>query len=171
MVGEIDGSEGMAQLDLVDVIRSAARTLAPQIERRGVEVKIVTLPEGTEMPVPVRLSARAAALIARELLGQAVAATPRGLSVNVSVAAAGGAPGQTVGPRLTIDDAGASLPSTARRAFVALELEPSTFGRPSSIPLFVCSELIAWQGAILELGDAPEGGLRVGVHFPKITPA
>jgi len=170
MVGEIDGSEGMAQLDLVDVMRSAARSLAPQIERRGVEVKIVTVPEGTEMPIPVRLSARAAALIARELLGQAVAATPRGLSVNVSVAAAGGAPGETVGPRLTIDDAGASLPSTARRAFVALELEPSTFGRPSSIPLFVCSELIAWQGAILELGDAPEGGLRVGVHFPKITP-
>src|SRR5580658_7243853 len=171
LVGEIDGSEGMAQLDLVDLMRSAARTLAPQIERRGVEVKIVTVPEGTDAPIPVRLSARAAALIARELLGQAVAATPKGLSVNVSVAAAGGAPGQTVGPRLTIDDAGASLPSTARRAFVALELEPSTFGRPSSIPLFVCSELIAWQGAVLELGDAPEGGLRVGVHFPRIAPA
>jgi two-component system OmpR family sensor kinase len=167
MVGEIDASEGMAQLDLVDVMRSAARSLAPLIERCGVEVKIVTVPEGPGTRVPVRLSARAAALIARELLGQAVAATPRGLAVYVSVAAAGGAPGEGVGPRLTIDDAGASLPSTARRAFVALELEPSTFGRPSSIPLFVCSELIAWQGAILELGDAPEGGLRVGVHFPK----
>jgi two-component system, OmpR family, sensor kinase len=169
MMGEIDASEGMARLDLVDVVRSAARTLAPQIERRGVEVKIVTVPEGPETRVPVSLSPRAAALIARELLGQAVAATPRGLAVHVCVASESGAPGERVGPRLTIDDAGASLPSTARRAFVALELEPSTFGRPSSIPLFVCTELIMWQGAMLELGDAPEGGLRVGVHFPKIA--
>jgi hypothetical protein len=167
-VGEIDAGEGTAELDLVDVMRSAVRTLAPQIERGGVEVKVATAPADPGTRVPVRLSSRAAALIARELLSQAVAATPRGQAIHVVVAAAGGALGEEVGPRLTIDDAGASLPSTARRAFVALELEPSTFGRPSSIALFVSSEVITWQGAILELGDAPLGGLRVGVHFPRI---
>jgi signal transduction histidine kinase len=166
MVGEIDANEGTAQLDLVDVVRTAVRSLAPSIERRGVEVKIKTSPEGEK--VPVRLSARAAALIARELVGQAVAATPRGLAVTVTLAAAASGPGGAEGSRLTIDDAGASLPSTARRAFVALELEPSTFGRPSSIPLFVCSELVTWQGAFMELGDAPDGGLRVAVHFPRV---
>jgi two-component system OmpR family sensor kinase len=167
MVGEIDSSEGMAQLDLVDLCRSAVRSLAPQIERRGVDVRIAAQ-EGEK--VPVRLSARAAALIARELLGQAVAATPKGSSVHVAITAASTVPGDDTGPRLTIDDAGASLPSTARRAFVAMELEPSTFGRPSTIPLFVCSELIAWQGAVLELGDAPDGGLRVVVRFPRVLP-
>jgi hypothetical protein len=156
----------MAELDLADLCRSATRSLAAQIERRGVEVKIATVPDDAR--VPVRLSARAAALIARELLGQAVAATPRGSTVHVTVNAASGASGEELGPRLTVDDAGASLPSTARRAFVAMEIEPSTFGRPSSIPLFVCSELIAWQGAVLELGDAPEGGLRVAVRFARV---
>jgi two-component system OmpR family sensor kinase len=170
MIGEVDANEGTAQLDLVDVFRTAARALAPQIERCGAEVRIVTVPpfsQGLETRVPVRLSPRAGAIIARELLGQAVAATPKGLAVEVTLHAATNTPGEAVGPRLTVDDAGASLPSTARRAFVAMELEPSTFGRPSSIPLFVCSELIAWQGALLELGDAPAGGLRVGVNFPR----
>jgi signal transduction histidine kinase len=167
-VGDIDANEGTAQLDLVDVLRTAARSLAPQIERRGVDVRSVApIAGGVEQPVPVRLSPRAGAIIARELLGQAVAATPKGLSVEVTVHAASTAPGENLGPRLTVDDRGASLPSTARRAFVAMELEPSTFGRPSSIPLFVCSELIAWQGAMMELGDAPDGGLRVGVNFPR----
>ncbi len=166
MVGEIDPNEGMAQLDLVDVMRSAARSLAPQIERGGVEVKTVLVPDIPEAHFPIRMSPRAATLIARALLGQAVAATPRGMVVTVTITAAG-VESSGVGPRMTIDDAGASLPASARRAFVALELEPSTFGRPSSIPLFVSSELVGWQGAILELGDAPDGGLRVLLNFPK----
>jgi len=170
MVGEIDPNEGMAQLDLVDVMRSAARSLAPQIERGGVEVKTVIVPDHPEARVPIRMSPRAITLIARALLGQAVAATPRGSVVTVTIMAAG-VEAASLGPRLQIDDGGASLPATARRAFVALELEPSTFGRPSSIPLFVSSELVAWQGAMLELGDAPEGGLRVRVGFQRVPAA
>jgi signal transduction histidine kinase len=162
MVGEVDPNEGLAELDLLELVRAAARSLGPQVEQRGVELKIVPAPEA-ESRVQVRLSPRAAARIVHELLGQAVAATPRGGAVVVTVTAANA----EVGPRLTIDDAGASLPASSRRAYVALELEPSTFGRPSSIPLFICAELIAWQGAVLELGDAPEGGLRVGVHFAR----
>jgi hypothetical protein len=171
MVGEIDPNEGMAQLDLVDVMRSAARSLAPQIERGGVEVRTAVVPDRPDTRVPIRMSPRAITLIARALLGQAVAATPRGMVVTVTVTAAGAGESPGLGPRLTIDDAGASLPTTARRAYIALELEPSTFGRPSSIPLFVSSELVAWQGAVLELGDAPEGGLRVGLNFPIVVPA
>jgi acetyl-CoA acetyltransferase len=145
--------------------------MGPQLEQRGVEVKIVTVPEVLDAPVHVRASPRAAARIMHELLGQAVAATPRGLAVTVTVAASGSAlvPGSSadMGARLSVDDAGASVPASARRAYAALELEPSTFGRPSSIPLFVCSELVAWQGALLELGDAPTGGLRVVINFAR----
>jgi hypothetical protein len=120
------------------------------------------------MRVPVRLGARAGALLVRELLAQAVAATPREQQVVVTVTAAGAGDKPELGPRLTVDDAGAALPSTVRRAFLNLELEPSTYGRPSSIPLYVCSEVAAWQGVLLELADAPAGGLRVGLNFPRI---
>jgi signal transduction histidine kinase len=163
LLGEVDPTETLAELDLVELVRSAARSLGPQIEERGIEVKIVTLPEARDTQIRVRMSPRAAVRIVHELLAQAVDATPRGRAVAVTIAATS----TDAGPRLTIDDAGASLPASARRAYVALELEPGTFGRPSSLPLFICSELVAWQGAMLELGDAPEGGLRVGLHFAR----
>jgi hypothetical protein len=70
-------------------------------------------------------------------------------------------------PRVTVDDAGAPLPSSARRAFVALQVEPGTYGRPTSLPFYVANEIASWQGATLELGDAPAGGVRVAVTFPR----
>ena len=64
-----------------------------------------------------------------------------------------------------VDDAGTPLPASARRAFVNLELEPGTFGRSTSVPLYVASEIAAWQGAVLDLADAPAGGVRVVVTY------
>ena len=168
LVGELDPNEGIAEVDLVDLVRSAVRNVTPFVERGGIELTLVTVPEGEGIRVPVRLGARAGALLVRELLAQAVAATPREQQVVVTVTAAGAGDKPELGPRLTVDDAGAALPSTVRRAFLNLELEPSTYGRPSSIPLYVCSEVAAWQGVLLELADAPAGGLRVGLNFPRI---
>lgn len=168
-VGELDANEGSAELDLIDLVRAAARTLSPTVERGGVDLRIATVPEDAER-IPVRIAPRAGALLLRELLFQAVAATGRDHKVTVTIGAAGSdAANPQLGPRLTVDDAGAALPTSARRAFITLELEPSTYGRPSSIPLYVCAEITAWQGAVLELADAPEGGLRVGVTFGRAS--
>ena len=67
-----------------------------------------------------------------------------------------------------VDDAGTSLPGAARRALLALEVEPGTFGRPSGIALFIAAEIALAQGALLEIGDtATAGGVRVSVTFPR----
>ncbi len=110
-------------------------------------------------------------VLVRELLAHAIEATPRGAAVDVSVVAPEGG----VGARLVIDDAGASLPASGRRAFVALETHAGTYARPSALPIFLASELAASQGASLELSDAPPrggsdsgaGGLRVAVTFAE----
>jgi len=175
-LGEIDHNEAQIEVDLVDLTRAAVRSLAPQLERTGVELTVVTLPDAPGVKAPVRLSPRAASYLVRTLIAQAIAATARGHSVRVSVIA--GAGGEAlpdgsptgVGARLIVDDAGASLPANARRSFVGLEVDPSTYGRPSSASLFICSELASWQGALLELGDAPLGGLRVGLYLPRVDP-
>jgi two-component system, OmpR family, sensor kinase len=173
-LGEIDTNETPSEVDLVDIARAAVRALAPQIERSGVAVTVATIPEGDGVVVKARLAPRAAQLLVRALVGQAILATSAGQPVRVTVVAAGAKEGASVelsatgGPRLFVDDAGASVPHHARRGFVGLEVEPSTYGRPSSVSLFVSSELAAWQGALLELGDAPLGGLRVGLHLPRI---
>jgi two-component system OmpR family sensor kinase len=173
LVGELDANEGLAELDLVDLVRSGARNVVPALERGAVDLKVVIAPDEEGLRVPVRLAPRAGALLVRELLAQAVAATSRDQQVVVTVTAAGHgsleeAEGTEAGPRLTVDDSGAALPANVRRAFMNLELEPSTYGRPSSIPLYVCSEVAAWQGILLELSDAPAGGLRVGLNFSRV---
>jgi hypothetical protein len=174
-LGDIDPTEPHAELDLHELARTAIRSLAALLERTGVDLSLVTVPETPGVKVPVRLSPRAAAFLVRMLMQQAVVATSRGNKVLVTVVS--GASHEPTsdalpvgaGARLLVDDAGASLPANARRAFAALEVDPSTFGRPDGVSLFVCSELAAWQGALLELGDAPLGGLRVGLHLPRLV--
>jgi hypothetical protein len=176
-LGDIDPCEPHADLDLAEVTRAAVRSLAVPIERAGVDLSVVTVPDTAGLKIPVRLSPRAAAYLVRNIISQAIAATSKGNPVRVTLMAGAAAEGALdgspplAGARLLVDDAGASLPASARRAFVALEVEPSTYGRPNSVSLFVSSELAAWQGALLDLGDAPLGGLRVGLHFPRVDPS
>ena len=172
-LGDLDPLEPQASVDLVDIARTAVRALGGPIERAGLDVKVVTAPDTADLTVMVRLSPRAAAFLVRAMVSQAVAATSRGHAVLVTVQAEGVTPADpsaeptNAGARLLVDDAGASIPANARRGFVGLEVDPATYGRPTSVTLFTCSELASWQGALLELGDAPLGGLRVGLHLPR----
>jgi signal transduction histidine kinase len=164
-VGESDPQEPARDVNLVEIVRGEARVLEPRAARLGVQVDVSAVPDA---PAAARVAPRAAAVILRELLAHAIVATPRGSAVSVTVSAAS----DDLGSRITVDDGGTILPSAARRALLALEVEPGTFGRPSSIGLFVAAELAAAQGALLELDDAPVaegkgGGVRVVVTFPR----
>jgi signal transduction histidine kinase len=167
-IGELDANELPIEVDAVDVARQVTRALAHRAERAEVELKVVVVPDSPDGHAYARCGARAAVALVRELVSQAIGASPKGSTVKVTVSA----PANDLGTRVTVDDAGAPLPVSARRAFLALELDPGTYGRPSSLPLYICGEIASAQGALLELGDAPPnekgaGGLRVTVTFPK----
>ena len=119
-----------------------------------------------------RVSPRSVAVMLRALIAHALSATPLGSAVTITVSATFVTPDGGLGARVLVDDAGTILPTAARRALLALEVEPGTFGRPSSVGLFVAAEIASAQGALLEIGDAPVeagrgGGVRVGVTFPR----
>jgi len=182
-VGESDALEPSREVDLVEMVRAETRALEARALRAGVEVRVRTMPDAPNARVVSRVAPRLAAIMARELVAYAIAATPRGSGVVVTVVA--GAPrgdDSGLGARIVVDDAGTILPGSARRALLALEVEPGTFGRPSTVSLFVAAELAAALGALLELSDAvPEtsgagpgpaarplgGGVRVVVTFPR----
>jgi two-component system OmpR family sensor kinase len=170
-VGESDPHELLREIDLAEVIRTELRALEARAARMGVEVIVHTLPEegGRAM---THASPRSVAVMLRALVAHALSATPRGSAVTVTVSAPVTSPDGMLGARVMVDDAGTTLPTAARRALVALEVEPGTFGRPSSIGLFVAAEIAAAQGALLDIGDAPVeadrgGGVRVSVTFPR----
>jgi signal transduction histidine kinase len=156
-VGELDAEEAQTDTNLVDVVRTAIEGLSGRSERAGVRV---SMRAGMESTVRVRLSPRGAALLAREIIGLAVAATPRDGEVTVDVYT------DPLGARLIVDDAGPPLPASARRGYIALEVDGGTYGRPSGVPLRLGAEIAAAHGAMLELSDAPAGGVRVMVTLP-----
>jgi signal transduction histidine kinase len=166
-VGESDPNELQRQVDLVEIIRTEARALEARIVRTGVEVVLAVRPDPASR-APARVSPRSVGVLMRELLAHAIAATPRGGRVSVDILAQD----ERLGSRVTIDDSGTIMPAAARRALLALEVEPGTFGRPSGVGLFVAAEIAMAQGALLEIGDAPVdgghgGGVRVTVTFPR----
>jgi signal transduction histidine kinase len=167
-VGEVDPQEVQREADLVEVVRTEAKSLEGRAARAGVSVLIRTAPDDPEVKALARVAAGSVAIVVRALIAHALSASPRGSEIEVTVMARSG----SLGSRVVIDDCGTALPAGARRALLGLEVEPGTFGRPSSVSLFVANEIAAAQGALLELGDAPVvegkgGGLRVTLTFPR----
>jgi two-component system OmpR family sensor kinase len=164
-VGEGEADEPLRIVDLVDVVRTQVRALESRAARAGVTLQVTTVPENASGGIVARAAPRALGVLARELLSHAIAASTRGSAVAVTLHAAGSGP-DALGARLVVDDSGTSLPGPARRALLALEVEPGTFGRPSGVALFIAAEIAQAQGARLEIGDAPAGGVQVILTFP-----
>ncbi|MGH7295417.1 MAG: hypothetical protein ACRELB_10815, partial [Polyangiaceae bacterium] len=170
-VGESDPHELVREVDLVELVRTEVRALEARAERSGIEV-IVRLSPDDAARAPARVSPRSVAVMLKSLVAHALSATPRGSAILVAMSAPVAEGPEARGTRIIVDDAGTILPAAARRALLALEVEPGTFGRPTSVGLFVAAEIAAAQGALLEIGDAPVeagrgGGVRVSVTFPR----
>jgi signal transduction histidine kinase len=157
-IGEIDVQELPGPVSLGEVVEKRITQLGGRSSRAGVTVQ---LSDDTQGKAHARSSPLALTALVDALLGQAIQASPRGSNVKVLVT------DEERGPCVQVDDAGPPLPATARKAFVGLETEPGTYGRPTSLPLYVAAALASWQGATFELADTPEGGLRVRVTFAR----
>lgn len=159
-VGELRPDELVTELDLSECSRATVRDCAGLAEREGVEVTVRVSPEGGRGYV--RRAPKAVAVLAREIVSQAIAASPRGSKVEITVVT-----DDPHGVRLLVDDAGPALPASARRSFLSLETHAGAYGRPSGLPIFMAAEIATCIGATLELSDASSGGLRVSVTFAK----
>jgi signal transduction histidine kinase len=168
-VGETDPHEARRAVDLLDVVRGEVRALEARAARVGVDVRVEASPDESARPMAL-VAPRAIGVLVHELLSHAIAASARGSAVRVIVAAGD----RTVGTRIMVDDSGTIVPAAARPAILALEVEPGTFGRPSSVALFIAAETASAQGAAFDVGDAPVqdgagGGVRITVAFPVLS--
>lgn len=162
-IGESDPQEAPREVDVVELVRAEVRALEGRASRAGVAIAVRTVPDDPAIQALSHVAPRAAAVVVRALVAHAIGASPRHSQVVVVVETSP----DGHGPRLVVDDSGTILPAVARRALLALEVEPGTFGRPSGVALFAAAEIAAAQGARLEVSDAVSGGLRVSVSFPR----
>ena len=167
-VGESDPHELQREVDLVEVVAHRGARARGARRAHGRRGRSCARCPRTRPRAPARVVAAVgrASWCARSSRTRS-SATPRGLGGHRhgERPGRGRATGRS-GARIVVDDAGTILPAAARRALLALEVEPGTFGRPSGVGLFVAAEIAAAQGALLEIGDAPVeagrgGGVRV----------
>jgi two-component system OmpR family sensor kinase len=164
-VGENDGAEPPRIVDLAAALRVEVQALDARAGRNGVRVRTEI---GAVGAIEASVPPRAVGALFREVVAHAIAASGPSGSVVVALRPAA----ESIGARLVVDDSGTILPAGARRALLALEVEPGTFGRPSGVALFVAAEITHALGGLLEVGDAPAergggGGVRVTVTFPR----
>jgi two-component system OmpR family sensor kinase len=189
-VGENDGAEPSRTVDLAAALRAEVHALEARAARNGVRVRVemremraegggshgpdatavtgAPTPAGPAGPIEARVPPRAVGALFREVVAHAIAASGPNGTVFVALRPAA----DSIGARLVVDDSGTILPAGARRALLALDVEPGTFGRPSGVALFVAAEITHAMGGLLEVGDAPAergtgGGVRVTVTFPR----
>ncbi|MGH7283027.1 MAG: sensor histidine kinase [Polyangiaceae bacterium] len=155
---EIDAADLSGACRLDEVSGNVNGALQGRADKLGVKLTMTPAPQ--DLP-PAHVAARACTVMLRNLIEQAILASPRGREVRVSFSH------EEAGPRVSVEDSGAPLPSGARRAFVALEVEPGTYGRASCVPLNIAAEIAGAVGATVELGDSPLGGLRISVTFGR----
>lgn len=163
LVGDLDPGEAHLDIDLGEVLRNAIRSASLRAERLGVHVALDA--PGGEARLTVQAAPRAVDVLVRQLLAHAIVATPRGRAVQVTVRPRLGREGE--GAELVFDDAGPSVPEADRRAYMALEVAPSTFGRPSSLALHLAASIADCLDATVTLDAAPRGGVRVIVTFDR----
>ncbi|CAN5131431.1 hypothetical protein BH09MYX1_BH09MYX1_20360 [soil metagenome] len=164
-IGEIDPMEMPAVVDVRDLVKSETAERRPRADRDGIKLEIV---DGTDGELTARGPARALALLVEQILRHALAASPRdGVVVITLRKIPNERQPDLYAARLDVEDSGPALPGSSRRAFVGLELEPGTCGRPSALPLYVAAALSSWAGAAFEVGDGTRGGLRVSVTFSR----
>jgi len=136
-IGELRADEMETEVDLGDLARSTIKALANMAERDEVKVTLRISPEGVH--AQVRRGAKALGVLMRELIVHAIEASPRGSSVDVTVALE--------------THAGAYGRPSGLPIFLAAELAACQ------------GAMLELSDAPLKTSEAGAGGLRVAVTF------
>ena len=143
-------------LDLAEVVRQAVADTVPFALSREAEVEFFA-----DAPVRLHGDRVALAVLARNLLDNAVRYSPRGSRIEVRVNTEGGT------PTLQVDDAGPGIPADERgRVFDRFYRHAGHDAEGTGLGLAIVKSVAAGHGATVDLSESPLGGLRVSVRFP-----
>ena len=147
---------------LAELVRQAMADVAPFADVRGSTLEL-DVADGAE---GVAVSGDGdAAVLARNLIDNAVRYSPQGGHVSVWVGVDAQRPGA---PVLQVDDDGPGIPVADREiVFDRFVRRDSAEGQTGSgLGLAIVRQVALRQGADVSLGDSPAGGLRVRVTWP-----
>lgn len=143
--------------DLGELLREIVRVEKARANRHDVEVELV----GADIEAEETLAQGAIAVLVHTLLDHAIDASPAGSKVSVTLT------DEASAYAITFDDAGPSLPPSARSGVLSRDFEALALGRPRGLSLIAAYAIAANLRTTLELGEAPKGGTRVRLVIPR----
>ena len=162
-VEQVHGASPTETVNLNDVAAEVALDLAPLMADRAIEFELVA----PDDPVPVRGHAWMLRELMRNLLHNAVRATPPGAALTVRVES------DATEARLVVSDSGPGIRAEQRERL----FEPFHTGHPttgSGLGLTICREVCMLLGGRIELnnrgGDQAPLGLDAVASFPLAAP-
>ena len=148
--------EPPSELDLGALLSQAAHSFEGRASRAGVEV-VVEAVGSTKIRKPKGL----VELLVKNLLSQAIAATPRGGTVRATAMATG------LGPVLAVSDGGPTIPEASRQDILRHRIDPTGLGRPAGIALVVADAAATTLDATLEVREDGGGRVELWIVLPK----
>jgi signal transduction histidine kinase len=155
-VADASLDEAPSELDLGALLTQAAHGFDGRAARAGVELSVQIVGS-----VTVRRPRGLVDLLIRNLLSQAIAATPRGGEVRATAMAT------ELGPALSVTDGGSALPEASRQDILRHRIDPTSFGRPAGIALVVADAVAATLDAALEVREDGVGRAELWIVLPK----
>lgn len=143
-------------VDLGDLLREVIQSEAARAARHDVRVKLDAIDDAEET-----VAQNALTVLLQALLDHAIDASPAGSEVTVSLAE------EPMAYVVSFDDAGASLPASARSGVLSRDFEALALGRPRGLSLIAAYAIAANLRFTLELEEGSRGGTRVRLMVPR----
>lgn len=145
LLTECDLTEPVRRVDVTELAQSALQACESRAARHGVTLT-TQLPERA----PFETKTSQLRVLLRALLHHAIAATPRGGQVSISVVPT------EMGMMLSVEDGGPAVPEASRTAVIQHRTDPASFGRPAGVSLIVADVIggVLGGGAAMREGTA-----------------
>jgi len=144
--------------DLADLLREAVQSERGRAQRHDVDLRL-EVPESAEEAIEVG----AVMALFQVLVDHAIEASPAGSTVSIELKET------PTAYQVSFDDAGPSLPPSARASVLSRDFDAMAHGRPPGLALIAASTIASHLRLVLDLEEGPRGGTRVRLLMPRST--
>ncbi|HWA71176.1 MAG TPA: hypothetical protein VG937_02520 [Polyangiaceae bacterium] len=155
LIAEAPTEEPRKDVDLVAACRLALAANSTRASRHGIAVD-VSLPEQLQ----VKSAEGTLGLLLKLLLAHAIAATPKGGVVRLSVYAT------ELGAAIAIEDGGPPVPEALRIPLLRYATDPASVGRPTGLALLAANAAATALGSELSLREGAHGATEAWLTLP-----
>jgi signal transduction histidine kinase len=154
--------------DLCDLLRQAVQSERPRAQRHDINLVLMAGGQAAGYPdtpesAEDTLEVGTLTVLFQVLIDHAIEASPRGSTITLRLEET------PTAYQITFDDAGPTLPASARGNVLSRDFDAVSQGRAPVLSLIAASTIASHLRLVLDLDESPHGGTRVRLLLPRQT--